>query len=111
MRGARGGFLNARRVPGIIPADAGSTSKRTHYRGSREDHPRGCGEHVTVEDHTYINDGSSPRMRGAQLVGVYHFVTGGIIPADAGSTRKGHQALRRGEDHPRGCGEHVLSSY
>ena len=34
---------------GIIPADAGSTRHHSHTSISDRDHPRGCGEHKTVE--------------------------------------------------------------
>ena len=33
-----------------------------------------------------------------------------IIPADAGSTIDFMNMVRKYEDHPRGCGEHMLSS-
>ena len=47
-------------------------------------------------------------MRGALNVGKLALVVLGIIPADAGSTRKTALVLLRPRDHPRGCGEHDL---
>ena len=52
--------------------------------------------------------GSSPRMRGAhgdlpENAGVL-----GIIPADAGSTNYDSFMYSDTEDHPRGCGEHMM---
>ena len=54
--------------------------------------------------------GSSPRMRGAhgEADGAHH--AGGIIPADAGSTRRNFSRLTERRDHPRGCGEHSSMS-
>ena len=65
MRGAlfRGGLVL--HVPGIIPADAGSTLDPGVMFVVGKDHPRGCGEHA---DHVAVyigGGGSSPRMRGA----------------------------------------------
>ena len=36
--------------------------------------------------------------------------SGGIIPADAGSTEDDAFGCAAGEDHPRGCGEHRVRS-
>ena len=86
MRGAphvNGGNLL---VDGIIPADAGSTLTRLLEKAHREDHPRGCGEHSIGEPEAIIQEGSSPRMRGAPSA---------WPPSNA-----------RAGDHPRGCGEH-----
>ena len=49
----------------IIPADAGSTHNQTFLVSATKDHPRGCGEHPTPIDHSWMSEGSSPRMRGA----------------------------------------------
>ena len=45
MRGAHYLQVTLYDQPGIIPADAGSTSSDPHSRPTLEDHPRGCGEH------------------------------------------------------------------
>ena len=49
-------------------------------------------------------------MRGAhgEADGAHH--AGGIIPADAGSTRRNFSRLTERRDHPRGCGEHSSMS-
>ena len=49
----------------IIPADAGSTWRWSHCRPVAQDHPRGCGEHLTQRKYEADQAGSSPRMRGA----------------------------------------------
>ena len=54
----------------IIPADAGSTRRRSDDAFIRRDHPRGCGEHVENDLAYFEEKGSSPRMRGA-LRGAY----------------------------------------
>ena len=76
-------------MPGrIIPANAGSTSWPPTGLQACGDHPRECGEHDIVGDLFAGDMGSSPRMRGAhRIVGAGH-VYDGIIPANAGSTRK-----------------------
>ena len=50
----------------IIPADAGSTIPIHRIRRSGKDHPRGCGEHLSVSVTVSSPVGSSPRMRGAR---------------------------------------------
>ena len=106
MRGARRETEDNRYTPGIIPADAGSTSKVRTVVFPARDHPRGCGEHAVALKAPSTLCGSSPRMRGALHWWDDPKSVPGIIPADAGSTAldKSHQVHHR--DHPRGCGEH-----
>ena len=74
---------------GIIPAYAGSTSNLTLKIDGVEDHPRIRGEHISWAGHQIKITGSSPHTRGAlrRLYGQALQVR--IIPAYAGSTRKG----------------------
>ena len=53
-----------------------------------------------------LDEGSSPRMRGAPTMGFGWRADGRIIPADAGSTASPTDPDQVSEDHPRGCGEH-----
>ena len=92
---------------GIIPADAGSTSPCRCRGWRRRDHPRGCGEHALTRVMDKLNEGSSPRMRGALCAETYRHACIGIIPADAGSTYVLSECYHLSEDHPRGCGEHT----
>ena len=73
---------------GIIPAYAGSTSSSSHrwYRG--KDHPRVCGEHRRAKAVGLLDEGSSPRMRGALKNRAHAVAAEGIIPAYAGSTHR-----------------------
>ena len=48
MRGARIKRANHQHGLGIIPADAGSTGQSLVTSLVDEDHPRGCGEHITT---------------------------------------------------------------
>ena len=129
MRGAPGSRPRGTSLPGIIPADAGSTvtthhripggrgiipadagstglSPRMAYRGW--DHPRGCGEHRPQRHRARQDTGSSPRMRGARDPKAGCQRPGRIIPADAGSTRSSCSATGPVPDHPPGCGEHQM---
>ena len=54
--------------------------------------------------------GSSPRMRGARILRIVQMQMNGIIPADAGSTRRHRKEMNFAADHPRGCGEHASLS-
>ena len=73
---------------GIIPAYAGSTTRRVGaWRGGR-DHPRICGEHNDCDFPCRDTVGSSPHMRGAHALASGLSTGKGIIPAYAGSTLK-----------------------
>ena len=71
---------------GIIPAYAGSTRHGQRYSSQGWDHPRVCGEHITMMLTNVDWAGSSPRMRGARISAFLHRFWCGIIPAYAGST-------------------------
>ena len=94
----------------IIPADAGSTSCLAYDRASIGDHPRGCGEHKSSTKASSAAWGSSPRMRGAPINKMENAQDLRIIPADAGSTGQLPQEYSKHWDHPRGCGEHKLTT-
>ena len=51
--------------PGIIPACAGSTILVAWFIDEVGDHPRMCGEHLSVELRVFFLLGSSPHVRGA----------------------------------------------
>ena len=114
MRGAHG-VVQVHLVGfGIIPADAGSTRFGCPLTSASKDHPRGCGEHLTMLRKSLAEYGSSPRMRGAPTCGPCPRPSPGIIPADAGSTWSACMRHPHPEDHPRGCGEHgdsIVSAY
>ncbi len=77
-------------APGIIPACAGSTSRRLPCPSRQQDHPRLRGEHgPALEEMTdeQLEAGSSPPARGAQERVMSDLARKRIIPACAGSTR------------------------
>ena len=106
MRGALHASSSSVSMVRIIPADAGSTRTGMIWRRPRQDHPRGCGEHVYRVGSSMSKLGSSPRMRGARRYLRSICLTVRIIPADAGSTRSSIVISVGSGDHPRGCGEH-----
>ncbi len=108
MRGAREQDSRPAPSSGIIPAYAGSTLGCPKDSCIRRDHPRVCGEHVTVALDKVACFGSSPRMRGALDLAHLRHVWLGIIPAYAGSTPPSAQSCCTGRDHPRVCGEHAM---
>ena len=107
MRGARAIGRPKAQIGGIIPADAGSTKSNDNLNVIKPDHPRGCGEHISVHCRPSLGSGSSPRMRGALSCIRQSPGSSGIIPADAGSTMVTVLPCRSERDHPRGCGEHA----
>ena len=91
---------------GIIPAYAGNTQCAHLDATDPRDHPRVCGEHFNGYVGQCVLAGSSPRMRGTQVLTLQFLHLMGIIPAYAGNTAvlMVGSACRR--DHPRVCGEH-----
>ena len=106
-RGAPHGRYDLVGVHGIIPACAGSTIVEDIPYSPGTDHPRMRGEHRSLCSATVRPLGSSPHARGALAWGECRHIVGGIIPACAGSTRRGRGGSRRPRDHPRMRGEHV----
>ena len=86
VRGARVERRCVRSLTGIIPACAGSTYAALCASRCIRDHPRMCGEHCWKLCHTSSWMGSSPHVRGAQMIAFICCHALGIIPACAGST-------------------------
>ena len=112
VRGAVGEDHLAAALHGIIPARAGSSSRRTHGSATTEDHPRACGEQAHEVCGLAFAPGSSPRVRGAVDKQIERETICGIIPARAGSSSGCCRRRRRSPDHPRACGEQsILKRY
>ena len=106
VRGALNRLWPQLNVWGIIPACAGSTSRRNRVCIAAGDHPRMCGEHCSGEWPMVESGGSSPHVRGALQRRKRQRTIPGIIPACAGSTDCPTWSRARFGDHPRMCGEH-----
>ena len=95
---------------GIIPAYAGNTYPSAGIRSYTWDHPRICGEHSSVSGPSGNPLGSSPHMRGTRPNCRLRRSSSGIIPAYAGNTWTPSISPALPWDHPRICGEHLISS-
>ena len=107
-RGALRPRIGSALLQGIIPACAGSTTRRRSRSSITRDHPRMRGEHESTVQKLADMKGSSPHARGAPVGEVAHLVDAGIIPACAGSTSIKVMAASSIGDHPRMRGEHLL---
>ena len=105
-RGAHQLVVDVRPDPGIIPAFAGSTSRREPRAARTRDHPRIRGEHSRPGTSPCTRGGSSPHSRGARIDGYPRETSARIIPAFAGSTAAIPSASSSARDHPRIRGEH-----
>ena len=94
---------------GIIPACAGNTRLYATTFISTRDHPRMCGEHSVLGGGVLAPVGSSPHVRGTLIMITPLKGRLGIIPACAGNTARLVPARRADEDHPRMCGEHMVT--
>ena len=86
MRGSRDVRAEDCRAFGIIPAHAGLTRDVGRGLCVLWDHPRACGAHPHRRRRRAARQGSSPRMRGSQLLSPTFIASLGIIPAHAGLT-------------------------
>ena len=96
-------------IDGIIPAYAGNTCPAIRKHSPTRNHPRVCGEHALSTVLSTSSAGSSPRMRGTPTCADYEIPWRGIIPAYAGNTSGYPSARPYARDHPRVCGEHLIS--
>ena len=91
--------------PRITPACAGKSKFLAVFKAGNEDHPRVCGEKVSVEGSKTSPAGSPPRVRGKVFCSVARSGTFAITPACAGKSKPRFSTRERWEDHPRVCGE------
>ena len=89
----------------ITPAYAGKSGNVDHDYGYIEDHPRLCGEKLTLAMYFFISLGSPPPMRGKVIVPTSAGTNRRIPPAYAGKSIKKSKTYLLRWDHPRLCGE------
>ena len=94
----------------ITPAHAGKSKldRMTHIIS--KDHPRACGEKMSLVFYKLTRWGSPPRMRGKVRLKTCDVPTMWITPAHAGKSLLDcfYHFLR--QDHPRACGEKAAAS-
>ena len=105
VRGAGQLINGANEQNRIIPARAGSRGLQWCSMSWHWDHPRACGEQTGLIVKGSLDEGSSPRVRGAVLDVPDVRAESGIIPARAGSRTPAPRSCSRRWDHPRACGE------
>ena len=104
-RGKPSSPSHAKPVRGLIPAHAGKTSRTRQCRNRGRAHPRSRGENFDEFLELGEREGSSPLTRGKPpIVGAYT-ITGGLIPAHAGKTRRSRSGTTPDRAHPRSRGE------
>ena len=74
------------RTTGLIPAHAGKTVSRAAPPPSPPAHPRACGENTQKAYEIFVDEGSSPRMRGKPGFFTADMIAARLIPAHAGKT-------------------------
>ena len=100
-------FVNRR----ITPACAGKTDASDDYISPELDHPRMCGENSFVPSSASSNKGSPRHVRGKPTIKSRLAQAMGITPACAGKTFVQALQISICQDHPRMCGENVMTLY
>ncbi len=95
----------------FIPACAGNSLSPTPRLSMPAVHPRVCGEQVASFIQTCASDGSSPRVRGTDLILPARHPAGRFIPACAGNSFIFLPRSSFSSVHPRVCGEQWLDGY
>ena len=94
---------------GITPAYAGKRDLVISESGDIEDHPRVCGEKQSRQRCRMSRTGSPPRMRGKAQHHRPAVHRHGITPACAGKSPGSFSCRSGPRDHPRVCGEKMVS--
>ena len=94
---------------GITPACAGKSPAMQGSISVGKDHPRVCGEKVRRETGCAWAVGSPPRVRGKEPGITAALVQAGITPACAGKRWPQLMPKSPAGDHPRVCGEKIIS--
>ena len=89
----------------FIPACAGNSAPAARTRRRRPVHPRVCGELASERANTVAGSGSSPRVRGTQLLTRLFWPSSRFIPACAGNSSPPRRRSPAAPVHPRVCGE------
>ena len=92
---------------GITPAHAGKRIRSRLPDPVGGDHPRMCGEKLSISSAHISQTGSPPHVRGKGPCVVYSVCKERITPACAGKSRACARGLTRARDHPRMCGEKI----
>ena len=108
MRGTAAPSPKSDRTARFIPACAGNGLWTVHARLTGTVHPRVCGERIANTYALAARHGSSPRVRGTELIDGPSLLSLRFIPACAGNGRRCDAISRRLPVHPRVCGERVL---
>ena len=105
VRGKVGMSESSDELVRITPAYAGKSGWASPAACMATDHPRICGEKITLHIRANVSLGSPPRMRGkakcAPLQCGFYWIT----PAYAGKSLTSRRQSLTSRDHPRVCGE------
>ena len=105
MRGKELKSPKLRTKTGITPAYAGKSCRSAFTFSTMSDHPRLCGEKNSHHDHSRLQEGSPPPMRGKVRYVPAGSVYLRITPAYAGKRGFPTVPFLFLRDHPRLCGE------
>ena len=92
-------------VDRFIPACAGNSAQLFGRPSANTVHPRVCGEQLILISRSWLRSGSSPRVRGTEVLGKIRTGSMRFIPACAGNRSTGWCVLATVSVHPRVCGE------
>ena len=92
---------------GITPACAGKRISGRFRAPAKRDHPRVCGEKLSMLNEGERQTGSPPRVRGKGHLAPVLSIRQRITPACAGKRLRQISSASKNRDHPRVCGEKV----
>ena len=110
VRGEVDTLHGSKKVERITPACAGRSMRARSTMTATLDHPRVCGEKLRSLAVRNARTGSPPRVRGEVYVCSLISLTCRITPACAGRSRPLRLTRLSAQDHPRVCGEKLMTS-
>ena len=93
----------------ITPACAGNRLPSLENTYNYKDHPRVCGEQISFNTFQILVRGSPQRVRGTPEYEIDSLQHSWITPACAGNRQRTAQSNQLLRDHPRVCGEQVVT--
>ena len=105
VRGTGRVILRSAKVFRFIPARAGNSRGNPDHGSFPPVHPRPCGEQRCLNIWWWMVGGSSPPVRGTELIAILYRPSWRFIPARAGNSRCRCWLFGLDAVHPRPCGE------
>ena len=95
----------------IIPTRVGTSCKLTSTPQGIQDHPHACGDKQRAALRAPLEQGSSPRVWGQDMLLDFIQSSLRIIPTRVGTSQAYNRQTGQMRDHPHACGDKISRTY